>query len=95
MCRDIARDVPEYCGIPMDEEDWKKLVIGAAHGQHVVPNPFNPAAGFMVVNKQRVRGMPKPDMADLITQMLAFGNERGVEWRDPEFQALIAERKAA
>lgn len=95
MCRDIARDVPEYCGIQMDEEEWKRLLIGAGHGQHVVPNPFNPAAGFMVVNKQRVRTMPLPDMGELITQMLAFGNERGVNWTDPEWQALIAERKAA
>lgn len=95
LCRDIARDIPDYCGIAMDFEDWKRLLIGAAHGQHVVPNPFNPAAGFMVVNKQRVRGMLKPDMSELIEQMLAFGNERGVEWTDPEWQALIAERKAA
>lgn len=95
MIRDIARAIPEYCGIRMDEEDWKRLLIGAAHGQHVVPNPFNPAAGFMVVNKRRVRDMEKPDMSQLIEQMFAFGNERGVEWADPEWQALIAEQRKA
>ena len=91
MVRDIARDCPDYCGLPMDEEDWKRLLIGAAHGQHVVPNPFNPAAGFMVVNKRRVRNMEKPDMTQLITQMLAFGNERGVRWTDPQWLAQIKE----
>jgi len=91
MVRDIARDIPEYCGILMDEEDWKRLLIGAAHGQHVVPNPFNPAAGFMVVNKRRVRNMEKPDMTQLITQMLAFGNERGVQWTDPQWLAQLQE----
>jgi hypothetical protein len=93
MFRDIARCIPEYCGIPMDEEDWKRLLIGAAHGQHIVPNPLNPAAGFMVVNKKRVRDMPKPNMSELIEQMFAFGNERGVEWTDPEWLALIDERR--
>lgn len=95
MVRDIAREIPEYCGMPMDEEDWKRLLIGAAYGQHVVPNPLNPSAGFMVLNKQRVRGMKKPDMTELITQMFAFGNERGVQWTDPEGLALAAERMAA
>lgn len=89
MVRDIAKQIPEYCGIAMDEEDWKRLLIGAAHGQHVVPNPFNPAGGFMVVNKQRVRGMEKPDMTSLIDQLFAFGNERGVQWTDPEWRALM------
>lgn len=95
MVRDIARCIPIYCGMQMDEEDWKRLLIGAAHGQHIVPNPLNPAAAFMVMNKQRVRDMVKPDMTDLITQMFAFGNERGVEWTDPYWLDLIAERKAA
>ena len=95
MVRDITRAIPTYCGMAMDEEDWKRLLIGAAHGQHIVPNPLNPAAAFMVMNKKRVRGMEKPDMSELIEQMFAFGNERGVEWKDPEWQALVAERLAA
>lgn len=94
MVADITRCIPEWQGVPMDKEDWKRLLIGAAYGQHIVPNPFNPAAGFVVVNKQRVSGMKKPSMTDLITQMLAFGNERGVEWTDPAWLSLVEEKAA-
>lgn len=93
MVRDIQRHIPVWCGLEMDEEDWKRALIAGAHGQHITPNPFG--EGFIVVNKQRVRGMLKPSMSDLIEQMFAFGNERGVEWSDPYWQALIAERMAA
>lgn len=93
MVRDIARHIPAWCDMPMDEEDWKRLLLAGAFGQHVVPNPLGD--GFVVANKMRVRGMPKPNMTELIEQMLAFGNERGVEWKDPEWQAYLAEHKVA
>lgn len=86
----VIRDIAEQCewaGDKMDAEDWKRLFLGAAHGQKIVPNPFDPHAAFIVVNARRSRGLNVPDMADLITQMIVFGNERGVQWRD--------ERKAA
>lgn len=93
MVRDIARSIPVWCEMQMDEEDWKRLLIAGAFGQKVVPNPIGD--GFLVMNKSRVREMLKPNMTDLITQLLAFGNERGVEWTDPEWLALIAEQKVA
>lgn len=91
MCRDLSQQV-EYAGRMWDEEDWKRLVIGAAHGQDIVPNPFN--YGFVVMNKKRVRDMEMPPMSDLITQMLAFGNERRVNWTDPEGRAMMAEAES-
>lgn len=89
MVRDITRHIPVWCEIPMDEEDWKRLVLAGAYGQKVVPSPFG--NGFVIMNNKRVKGMEKPNMTDLITQMLAFGNERGVEWTDPEWQAYLKE----
>lgn len=81
VIRDIAEQV-EWAGELMDEEDWKRLFLAAAHGQKTVPNPFDPHAPFIVVNERRSRGLNVPTMADLITQMIVFGNERGVRWRD-------------
>lgn len=88
LIRDIANQV-EWAGERMDEEDWKRLLIAAAYGQKVVPNPFG--GQFVVVNTKRSRELPMPTMAELITQILAFGNERGVRWTDPEWQAYLLE----
>ena len=92
MCRDLSEQL-EFCGRMRSEEFWKRLVIGAACGQEIVPNPFGD--GMVVMNKEHVggpSGMSVPTMADLITQMLAYGNERGVKWSDPEGRM---ERRAA
>lgn len=90
MVRDIARQVP-WAGEMMDEHEWKLLIIAAHGGQDVVPNPFNPSGGFVIRNKARTRSLSMSGMAELITQMLAFGAERGVEWTDPEW---VATRKS-
>jgi len=91
MVRDIAQQV-EWAGEKMDEEDWKRLLLASAYGQKVVPNPFG--GNFVVVNIKRSSELPQSgdvSMASLITQILAFGNERGVRWTDPEWQAYLAE----
>lgn len=88
MVRDIARQL-DWAGERMDEEDWKRLILASAYGQDVVPSIFG--NGFVVRNKRRVRDMPMPTMAELITQMLAFGYERGVKWTDPEQKLIDAE----
>lgn len=74
----------QWAGAYMDAEDWKRLFLAAAHGQQMVPNPLDPQAPFIVVNKRRSRGMVVPEMADLITQIQAFGDERGVQWEREE-----------
>lgn len=88
MIRDIADQV-EWAGERMDTEDWKRLILASAYGQKCVPNPFG--GTFVVINTRRSSGLWKPEMADLITQLLAFGNERGVNWQDPEWQAYQKE----
>lgn len=85
MVRDIAHQVP-WAGEMMDEHEWKLLILAAAHGQDVVPNPFDPNQ-FVIRNKRRTRELSMASMAELITQMLAFGAEKGVEWTDPEWKA--------
>jgi hypothetical protein len=86
MVRDIARQV-QWAGAYMDEEDWKRLFLAAAYGQRMVPNPLNPQAPFVVVNKRASRGLVVPEMADLITEIEVFGNERGVKWADEQAAA--------
>lgn len=88
MVRDIARQV-EWAGEMMDEHEWKLIILAGAYGQVVIPNPI--ADGFIVRNKRRSRDLALPTMADLITQLMAFGNEKGVQWSDPKWLALMAE----
>jgi hypothetical protein len=88
MIRDIADQV-EWAGEKMDVPEWKLLILAGAYGQKVVPNPIG--EGFIIKNNRRSSGLYKPEMADLITQLLAFGNSKGVEWRDPEWQAYLRE----
>lgn len=88
MISDIADQV-EWAGEKMDAAEWKLLILAGAYGQKVVPNPFG--NGFVIKNNRRSSSLWKPEMADLITQMLAFGNERGVQWSDPEWQSYLDE----
>lgn len=81
MIGDIAGQV-QWAGDWMDAETWKLLILGAAYGQKFVPNPFDPQAPFVLVNNRRSRGLVVPQMADLITQIQVFGDERGVRWGD-------------
>lgn len=81
MVRDVAEQV-KWAGDFMDEEDWKRLFLAGMWGQRVVPNPLDPQSAFIVVNTRRSRGLVKPEMADLITSIQAFGDERGVVWGD-------------
>lgn len=81
MVRDISRQV-KWADEWLDEEQWKRLILGAAYGQLVVPNPFG--EGLVVVNRCVSRKLNKPTMSELIEQMYAFGAERGVIWSEHE-----------
>ena len=89
MVRDISRQVP-FNGEMLDDKQWKLLIYAAAYGQDLVPNFFDPSK-FIVCNRVRTDDLDMPTMADLITQLYAFGNEKGVEWSNP---AEVAERAA-
>jgi hypothetical protein len=82
MVRDIARQVT-WAGETLGEEDWKRLVLAAKHGQKVVPNPLT-GIGFVVMNLKRSRNLTNAEMEELLGELEAFGAERGVEWTDDE-----------
>lgn len=91
MIKDIADQV-EWAGERMDEAEWKLLLLAAAYGQKILPNPFG--GTFIVKNNRRSSGLYKPEMADLITQIQVFGDERNVRWSDPEYRAMMAEAES-
>jgi hypothetical protein len=84
VVRDIAAQV-KWAGDWMDEEDWKRILLAAKYGQEVVPNPL--AAGFIVRNARRSRGLTVPEMAEFITELVVFGDEQGVKWSEQEMAA--------
>lgn len=83
LISDVADQV-KWAGDWMDVEDWKRMFLAAAHGQMTKPNPFDPQATFIVVNKRRSSGLVISEMSDLIEQIIAFGNEQGVKWSRTE-----------
>lgn len=98
MIRDIARQVP-FAGEMINEKEWKLFIFAGFYGQDVVENPFydteNPLSPpFIVRNRKRTNDLNKSgdgQMSELITQLLAFGNLKGVDWQDPEWQAYRKE----
>lgn len=84
MLTDISEQV-KWGGEWLDMEGWKRLTLGAFYGQLVLPNPFDERAAPVVVNKQRSRSLGKrgdDSMADFLTALQAFGDDRGVKWND-------------
>jgi hypothetical protein len=89
MIRDIAQQVV-FLGRKWDEKEWKFIIFASAHGQQLVPGIFGDGR-LIAVNNKRVTGLLMPTMAELITQVTAYGNEQGVRWTDPEWQAYLRE----
>lgn len=82
MLTDISEQV-QWAGQWLDLEGWKRLTLGAFYGQLCLPNPFDENAPPVVVNKRRSSKLAKSgdeSMADYLTQLQAFGDERGVQW---------------
>ena len=90
MVRDISKQL-KWAGLMWDETDWKNLVLAAKYGQVVGPNPFG--HGLLIMNKMRSSKLKKSgdeaNMADLINELQAFGDENGVSWTDPNFKSLM------
>lgn len=81
MVRDIANQLT-WADQRWSEEDWKRLFLGAKFGQPIVPNPFG--HGICVMNAKRSRDLTREQMAELIGEVEAFGNDKGVEWSEQE-----------
>lgn len=85
MVRDISKQV-RFDGEWWDVDEWKLFLFAAAFGQRVVKNPFDNRSP-VVVNNKRTKTSSVSNAAELITQLYAFGNERGVKWSDPSWRA--------
>lgn len=100
MVRDISRQLPLF-GEMASADEWWVFIFACLYGQDVVENPFRgelPSAPRSVVrNNKRTKDLSVSTGAELITILYAFGNTRGVEWRDPAWRAIVEEdnRRAA
>lgn len=72
---DLARQV-DWHGQKLDAEAWKDMATAALKRQRVVPG----IDGGFVVLGQRTSQMTKSEMTELIDFVLAFGDQRGVQW---------------
>lgn len=81
MVADLSRQVP-WAGGLMDEESWKRLLLGAVYDQRMVPNPIYPTKPFVVINKRTSSGLVVPEMSAFLSEIQVFGDERGVRWGD-------------
>lgn len=82
---DIARDV-KWQGKIMTADSWKLMFLDAlkrarAEELHIVPNLDN--TGFVNLSTSS-SDLPKEEMADLITLVIAFGDRQGVEFSEKE-----------
>lgn len=77
--RCVAKQIKEWAGVMLDEEEWKNLFIAMLHKQHVVPS-LN-GEGFVVYTK-KTRRMTVHEMAELTDAVYAWGIEHGVVFSD-------------
>ena len=83
MCADISFQIMWH-GEYRDVEDWKDLLTAgykiAAHNLEIAPCPDSDKVVILGLHTSK---MSTSEMADLITYMYAFGNEREVIWSEP------------
>jgi hypothetical protein len=89
MYADIAKQLTWH-GMPMDPEDWKDLLCHEWKPQQIIPAI---SGGFCVLNA-RTSKAKKPEMADLIEIVYAFGSEKGVIWSEPALKCYQEYREA-
>ena len=77
--RCVAKQVKEWAGVKLDEEDWKILFVAMLHKQHVIPSLDG--NGFVVYSK-KTRRLTVHQMAELTDMVYAWGIERGVVFDD-------------
>lgn len=80
--RDVARHLREWRGVPMDDEDWKRMLVAAWCRVHNEPARMVPALdghGFEVLYR-RTSKLSRAECADLSEYIMAWGAEQGVQW---------------
>lgn len=86
MLGEIATQVDWY-GKKLDSEDWKNIFTASLKKQRTVPGIDG---GFVVLGTKTSR-MTKPEMAELIELMHAFGAEKNVTFKDIESESYASE----
>jgi ribosomal protein L28 len=81
MLNDISQQV-EWYGRMLEPDDWKHVFSAALKGTDAVPG-IN--GGFVVLGN-RTSEMSIKEMGELIMLMEAFGAEKGVRFRAPEWR---------
>ncbi len=76
---DVAKQVCWH-GKWLSVDDWKVIFSAALHKQAAVPNLDG--SGFVVLGKPTSK-MKVGEMSDLIDLIYAFGNEKGVKFKEP------------
>ncbi len=79
----ISKSVDWY-GQKLTSEDWKDVLTASLRRVRVVPGID---AGSFVPLGMRTSQMTKPELAELIELVYAFGAERGVRFRELEVVA--------
>lgn len=80
--RDVAKHLREWRGVPMDDEDWKRMLVAAWCRVHNEPARMVPALdghGFEVLYR-RTSKLTRAECADLSEYILAWGSDQGVNW---------------
>ncbi len=83
---DIARHV-NWHGRKIGKKGWKIMLTAILNKQDVVPGIDG---GFVALGSE-TSGMSRRLFADLITLAIAFGNEHGVQWRNPDWESQVRE----
>lgn len=72
---DLSRQI-DWHGQKLDPEAWKDMATAALKRQRVVPG----IDGGFVVLGARTSKMTKAEMSELIDFLMAFGDDKGVQW---------------
>ena len=79
---DVSKHLREWRGVPMDAEDWKRMLIAAWCRVHNEPARMVPALdghGFEVLYRRSSK-LSRAECADLSEYILAWGTDQGVPW---------------
>ena len=93
---DVAKHLREWRGVPMDAEDWKRMLIAAWCRVHNEPARMVPALdghGFEVLYR-RTSKLTRAECADLSEYILAWGTEQGVNWCAASLAEDVPPRRA-
>ena len=80
--RDVARHLREWRGVPMDDEDWKRMLVAAwcrVHNESARMVPALDGHGFEVLYR-RTSKLSRAECSDLSEYIMAWGSEQGVAW---------------